>query len=259
MQRAARAGRSATAPESCTDWPVAGVARDGTGYRLAHRRRPRRSTPNGSSSTAGGWLPALLDRLPLPAGFRALAAAAAGQPGERLPLPLPGGGGVSAWPTFIHKSSAIPTYGLPGGRDAGFRGQKIAEFLGGRRIASAADQDGRRRPGEPRPDRRLRPAVPARAWFPSPTPRRPACSPARPTEDFVVDGVDGITLVSPCSGPRRQVRAADRRHRRRRGHRRGTRPRPVHRPGPLGGGEPWLTPDTRPSPRRPMGRGGDLP
>jgi sarcosine oxidase len=49
---------------------------------------------------------------------------------------------MTSGPTFIHRNPIISTYGLPGGRGAGFRGQKIAEFLGGWRIASAADQDG---------------------------------------------------------------------------------------------------------------------
>ena len=39
----------------------------------------------------------------------------------------------SAWPTFIHKSAEIQVYGLPGGRDAGFAGQKVAEYNGGNR------------------------------------------------------------------------------------------------------------------------------
>ena len=144
---------------------------------------------------------------PAPAAFRLprARAAAAGQPGERLPLPLPGRGGddgseaVTSWPTFIHKSPAIPTYGLPGGRDAGFRGQKIAEFLGGRRIASAADQD-----GVVDPANRARIVDYVRQYLPGLVPEPYAETTclftSTPSEDFLVDGTDGITLVSPCSG-----------------------------------------------------------
>ena len=106
---------------------------------------------------------------------------------------------MSPWPTFIHKSSEIPTYGLPGGRDAGFRGQKIAEFLGGRRIASAADQD-----GVVDPTNRARVVEYVEQYLPGLVPEPYAETTclftSTPTEDFVVDGVEGITLVSPCSG-----------------------------------------------------------
>ena len=176
--RAARAGRTPRRPGP---------------DRLAGRRGRRRRPPGTGWTrgdgrtldaervvvTAGGWLPALLDRLPLPAGFRALAPAAAGHPGERLPLPLPGrsetNGVADVHPQEL---AAIQTYGLPGGRDAGFRGQKIAEFLGGRRIAS------RGRPGRASSTRRTGPGSSTTsggtcpAWSPSRTPRRPACSPA---------------------------------------------------------------------------------
>jgi sarcosine oxidase len=56
-------------------------------------------------------------------------------------------------------------HALPGGRDAGFRGQHVAVYNGGRRLRSAAE----------------------------------LCT-NTPTEDFVIDGVDAVTVVSPCSG-----------------------------------------------------------
>ena len=46
------------------------------------------------------------------------------------------------WPAFIHKSTTLSTYGLPGGRDAEFRGQKVAQYNGGPAIRSASAQDG---------------------------------------------------------------------------------------------------------------------
>ena len=106
---------------------------------------------------------------------------------------------ANRWPTFIHRTPAIRVYGLPGGRDAGFRGQKIAEFLGGRRIASAADQD-----GVVDPANRARIVDYVRQYLPGLVPEPYAETTclftSTPSEDFLVDGVDGITLVSPCSG-----------------------------------------------------------
>ncbi|MDT1894325.1 sarcosine oxidase, partial [Acinetobacter baumannii] len=52
------------------------------------------------------------------------------------------GAAYPAWPTFIHKSSEMQTYGLPGGRDADFRGQKMAQYKGGPVLSSARDQSG---------------------------------------------------------------------------------------------------------------------
>lgn len=50
--------------------------------------------------------------------------------GVRLSLSLPGQRQRVAY--LIHKSEQIRTYGLPGGRDAGFHGRKIAEFAANR-------------------------------------------------------------------------------------------------------------------------------
>jgi sarcosine oxidase len=180
-----------------TGWPVTRVTATATGHRL--------ETGDGRSIdaerivvTAGGWLPALLDRLPLPAGFRALVPPL--QVSQENAYHFPYREGVAdSWPTFIHRDPAIRTYGLPGGRDAGFRGQKVAEFLGGRRIASAADQD-----GVVDPANRARIVDYVRRYLPGLVPEPYAETTclftSTPSEDFLVDGVDGITLVSPCSG-----------------------------------------------------------
>jgi sarcosine oxidase len=203
-----------------TDWPVTEVAARNGGYRLSSTDG-RTLDAERVVVTAGGWLPALLDRLPLPASFRALLPPLqvsqenafhfpyreedCDRSGHDASAPRSARGGRPApdqstpWPTFIHKSTEIPTYGLPGGRDAGFRGQKIAEFLGGRRIASAADQD-----GVVDPANRARVVDYVRQYLPGLVPEPYAETTclftSTPTEDFVVDGVDGITLVSPCSG-----------------------------------------------------------
>jgi len=199
-----------------TGSPVSRVTATSTGYRL--------DTGDGRTLdaervvvTAGGWLPALLDQLPLPLAFRALVPPLqvsqenafhfpyrdCDRSGHGASTPRSARGGRAApdhnWPTFIHKNSTISTYGLPGGRDAGFRGQKIAEFLGGRRIASAADQD-----GVVDPANRTRIVDYVRQYLPGlhpePYAETTCLFTSTPNDDFLIDGTDGITLVSPCSG-----------------------------------------------------------
>ena len=218
-----------------TGWPVAQVEATATGYRL--------DTGDGRTLdaervvvTAGGWLPALLDRLPLPSSFRALVPPLQVSQENAYHFPYrdverPTAPTMTSWPTFIHKNPTISAYGLPGGRDAGFRGQKIAEFLGGRRIASAADQD-----GVVDPANRARIVDYVRQYLPGLRPR------AVRRDDLPVHQHPERGLPRrrhrrhhaglPLLRARRQVRPTDRRHRRRRGHRRGTRPRPVHGTSP---------------------------
>jgi sarcosine oxidase len=179
-----------------TGWPVTDVATGSTGYRVT-ASDGRTIDAERVVVAVGGWLPALLDRLPLPADFRALLPPL--QVSQENAYHFPYRDADADWPTFIHKSPAIPTYGLPGGRDAGFRGQKIAEFLGGRRLSSAADQD-----GVVDPANRARVVEYVKQYLPGLVPEPYAETTclftSTPTEDFVVAGVDGITLVSPCSG-----------------------------------------------------------
>jgi sarcosine oxidase len=103
------------------------------------------------------------------------------------------------WPTFIHKSPQIQTYSLPGGRDAEFRGQKLAEYNGGRILPSAADQDGLIDPAN-----RARIVDYVNRYLPGLIPEPYAETTClftnTPTEDFIIDRADGITLLSPCSG-----------------------------------------------------------
>src|SRR5699024_5979215 len=81
---------------------------------------------------AGGWLPDLLGDLGLPDGF--LGALPRFEVRQEQAFHMPyrdtdeDGRPATAWPTFIHKSDEMFTYGLPGGRDAGFAGQKLAQF-----------------------------------------------------------------------------------------------------------------------------------
>jgi sarcosine oxidase len=179
-----------------TRWPVRGIEETATGYRVA-AQDGRGIDAERVVVATGGWLPDLLDRLPLPSGFRA--AIPPFQVSQENAYHFPYRDQSVAWPTFIHKNSAIQTYSLPGGRDADFRGQKLAEYNGGKRIGSAAAQDGR-----------IDPANQARiidyverylpGLVPSPYATTTCLFTNTANEDFLVDGVDGITLVSPCSG-----------------------------------------------------------
>ena len=103
------------------------------------------------------------------------------------------------WPTFIHMRRGWTAYGLPGGRDAGFRGQKIAEFNGGKVLPSAAEQDGRIDP-----ENRRRVIEYVEQYLPGlvsqPYAETTCLFTNTPTEDFVIDSAGGITVVSPCSG-----------------------------------------------------------
>jgi sarcosine oxidase len=93
----------------------------------------------------------------------------------------------------------MQVYALPGGRDAGFGGQKVAEYNGGRRLRSAAGQSGMIDPAN-----RARVVEHVRRYLPGLVPEPYAETTClftnTPTEDFVIDGVDGVTVVSPCSG-----------------------------------------------------------
>ncbi|WP_375426710.1 FAD-dependent oxidoreductase [uncultured Friedmanniella sp.] len=180
-----------------TDWPVAEVRRVGSGYRLLSEDG-RTIDAERVVVAAGGWLPTLLPRLPLPAGFRS------GLP----PLEVSQENAYhfpyrdtpeQSWPTSIHGSAAIQTYTLPGGRDAQFRGQKVAEFNAGLKLSTAAHQTGVIDPAN-----RARVIAYVEQYLPGLVPEPYAQTTClftnTPTEDFVIDGVDGITIVSACSG-----------------------------------------------------------
>ena len=179
-----------------TGWDVRTVERTGAGYRLqattGHRMDAERVV-----LCAGGFLPRLLEscqldprflgRLP---SFRVTQEQAVHFPyREREPV----------WPTFIHKSREIQTYSLPGGRDADFRGQKLAEYAAGKSLRSAYDQDqvvdaANRDRLSDYVDRMLPGLVP------TPYAETTCLFTSTPTSDFVLDRVDGITILSPCSG-----------------------------------------------------------
>ncbi|TFD47194.1 FAD-dependent oxidoreductase [Cryobacterium frigoriphilum] len=184
------------------DWPVASVATTPTGYRLVSATGATLDADNVIVS-AGGWLPQLLGDLPLPAGFLAQIPAFEVRQEQAYHFPYrdqpAAPGSTPAWPTFIHKMAGMQVYGLPGGRDADFHGQKVAEYNGGKRLPSAADQDGLMDPAN-----RARVVDYVSRYLPGVVPEPYAETTClftnTPTEDFILDRVDGITLLSPCSG-----------------------------------------------------------
>ncbi|MHC6228720.1 FAD-dependent oxidoreductase [Arthrobacter sp. MMS24-T111] len=186
-----------------TGWNVAGVENHGTGYRV---RSAAGSTIDAGNIvvSAGGWLPQLLDSLPLPPSFLAGLPEFTVRQEQAFHFRYRDddggtGAGAPAWPTFIHKAAGIQAYGLPGGRDAGFAGQKVAEYNGGPRIPSAAAQTGAVDPAN-----RARVREYVRRYLPGLDPEPYAETTClftnTPTEDFLIDRADNLTVVSPCSG-----------------------------------------------------------
>ena len=178
-----------------TGWEAAGVEERGTGYRV-HSAAGETIDAGHVIVSAGGWLPDLLGHLPLPGDFLR------GLPGItvreeqafhfRYRSDDP-------WPTFIHTRADMQVYGWPGGRDAGFAGQKVAEYNGGNTIRSASE-----RTGAVDPVNRLRVTDYVRQYLPGLDPEPYAETTclftSTPDEDFVVDRAHGITVLSPCSG-----------------------------------------------------------
>ncbi|WP_424463599.1 FAD-dependent oxidoreductase [Pseudoclavibacter helvolus] len=185
-----------------TAWPVTRVERTATGYRV-HSTTGEAVEADGIVVAAGGWLPALLGDLSLPAAFLAQFPSLEVRQEQAYHFPYlderDSGADADPWPTFIYKSQALQTYGLPGGRDADWRGQKVAQFNGGKIIDSALEQDGI-------VDAANRRALMAYAETflpgvdPAPYAETTCLFTTTPTEDFVIDRVDNLVVLSACSG-----------------------------------------------------------
>ncbi|HXR45504.1 MAG TPA: FAD-dependent oxidoreductase [Pseudolysinimonas sp.] len=177
-------------------WQVASIRRANGRYQVASEHGDVLDAAH-VVVAAGGWLPDLLAELPLPPAF--LSAFPALTVRQEQAFHFPYRDELAAWPTFVYKSPEIQTYGLPGGRDAGNAGQKVAEFNGGRVIRSAAAQDGVVDPSNrERVTRYVERHLPG--LVPEPYAETTCLFTSTPTEDFVIDSIDGLTVVSPCSG-----------------------------------------------------------
>lgn len=181
-----------------TDWPVAEIARARGGFHVGSTWGDRVRTDRVVIS-AGAWLPDLLRALPAGSELPARLPALRVRKEQAYHFPYRDPIEAPSWPTFIHKRADISTYSLPGGRDAGFRGQKLAEYNGGPVIASAAHSDGlvedRNRARVVEYVDRFVPGL-----VPEPYAETTCLFTTTPSEDFVIDGREGITIVSPCSG-----------------------------------------------------------
>ena len=186
-----------------TDWTVTEVARQSAGGYRATSAKGDSVEGDHVIVAAGGWLPDLLGDLGLPEAF--LDALPRFEVRQEQAFHMPyrdadaDGRPSTPWPTFIHKSGEMFTYGLPGGRDAGFAGQKFAQFNGGKVIGSALDQD-----GQITEEMRTRMIDYAKKKLPGLIPEPYAETTClftnTPNEDFVIDEVDGLVIVSACSG-----------------------------------------------------------
>ncbi|MEU9020139.1 FAD-dependent oxidoreductase [Actinomadura sp. NPDC048394] len=197
MVRLARAGGARIE----TGWPVASVERVHAGLRVVGSDGRAEEAEN-VVVTAGGWLPGLLGDLGLPAAFLSGFPPLQVMQENAYHFPYRAGSG-GPWPTFIHGTRDMLVYGLPGGRDAvlpdGRSGLKVAEYNGGRPIFSAAAQDGVIDPANrDRVAEYVRRTLPG--LVPEPYAETTCLFTNTPTEDFVIDGVGGITVASPCSG-----------------------------------------------------------
>ncbi|MGO2861109.1 sarcosine oxidase [Brevibacterium iodinum ATCC 49514] len=199
LDRAVDTGRA----RILTDWTVTEVARrSADGFRVTSAKG---DIVEGDRVivAAGGWLPDLLGDLGLPQAFHEALPTFEVRQEQAFHMPYRDVGAdgrpSTDWPTFIHKSGEMFTYGLPGGRDAGFAGQKFAQFNGGKVIGSALDQD-----GQITEEMRTRMIDYAKrnlpGLIPEPYAETTCLFTNTPNEDFVIDEVDGLVIVSACSG-----------------------------------------------------------
>ncbi|MFP3579000.1 FAD-dependent oxidoreductase [Arthrobacter sp. fls2-241-R2A-200] len=182
-----------------TKWAVEAVTGSTGNYTLTSK--DGRSIKAGNVIVAaGGWLPQLLGSLSLPPSFRATMPTLEVRQEQAFHFPYAEPTtGDAPWPTFIHKREGWQAYGLPGGRDAGFRGQKVAEYNGGKILPSAAAQDGIIDPANRRGViEYVEQYLPG--LIPEPYAETTCLFTNTPTEDFILDRADGITILSPCSG-----------------------------------------------------------
>ncbi|RII89221.1 FAD-dependent oxidoreductase, partial [Clavibacter californiensis] len=178
-------------------WEVASVERVGAGFAVVSDDG-RRVEGDSVIVGAGAWLPELLGgALPLPRAALDRIPPLRVRQEQVFHFAYMDGPPARAVPTSIHMDERMQVYALPGGRDVDGRGHKVAEFDGGRVIPSAAHQD-----GVVDPANRARVVDWVRRNLPGvePVPYAEATClfTSTPTEDFVIDRVDGITIVSPC-------------------------------------------------------------
>lgn len=191
VELACRAGASLR-----TDWEVTKLERTARGLLLTNHDGDRLGAHH-VVLAVGAWLPHLLTMLPLPSSFTL--AMPSIHVRQEQPYHFPYRDEATAWPSFIHKTEHAHIYSLQGGRDANFRGQKVAEFNGGKRLRSALEQDGKI---DPVNRRRVVDYVERHlpGLDPDPYAETTCLFTSTATADFLIDRCNDITVVSACSG-----------------------------------------------------------
>ncbi len=173
------------------EWPVAAVEEHPAGYVISSTAGHPVVEADVIVVTAGAWLPELLASLPVNADSFPPFEVTQQQVfhfASRSQTP---------WPIFVH-TEALSTYGLPGGRDVGPGLIKVAEHDGGR-VTTATGRDGH---VDPRARERLVDYVTRYlpGLVPEPQAEATCLYTSTPSEDFLIDRLDGLVVVSPCSG-----------------------------------------------------------
>lgn len=189
---------TAAGAELLTSWTLDRVEQ-ANGHYTVHSEDGDQIQAAGVIVATGGWVSQALRRLPLPSAFLQRLPEFSVTQEQAFHFPYAEGAAELAWPTFGHFTDQLEVYGLPGGRDAGFAGQKVAEFAGGKPLASAADQDGTVSPANRQrlidyTTRHLPGLVP------EPYAETTCLFTTTPSQDFLLERWEGITVVSPCSG-----------------------------------------------------------
>lgn len=184
------------------NWEVADVSRRAAGGFEVRSTTGESVAGDRVFAAVGGWLPHLLEQLSLPRGFVDCFPKLEVRQEQVFHMPYRTDSAefvYTEWPTFIHKTPTLQAYGLPGRRDADFRGQKIAQFNGGPILPSALDQDGVIRSAMR--DRMIQyTAKYLPGAVPEPFAEATCLFTNTPHENFLIDEADGIVIISACSG-----------------------------------------------------------
>jgi sarcosine oxidase len=142
---------------------------------------------------AGAWLPELAGSLPAGVAERLPPLVVTQQQVFHFPFPP----GVAGWEVLVHRGERM-VYSLPGGRDAGGVGFKIAEHDGGVRTTASG------RDGVVDPASRDRIVAFVRRYLPSvdavPYAEATCLYTSTADEDFLIDRIGRVVVASPCSG-----------------------------------------------------------
>lgn len=178
-------------------WPVGSVERGGGGFVVVSESGERLQAAR-VVVAAGGWIPRLLHSLDLPPEFVAAMPTFSVKQENAFHFPY-ATEPSEPWPTIIDSGDGVDVYALAGGRDAEHRGHKLAYFNGGTPLADASEQTGQiDAQARERAIAYVREHLPE--LVPEPYAETTCLFTNTPTEDFVIDTHDGLTIVSACSG-----------------------------------------------------------